>query len=146
MPHRERLGNRLCVSPLDQPHPNPRRGQRAHVRLGTAQRRLHHGPGRWVARPQRSGDAQRGAGRAVVFRVQRHSRAHRVRCRRDLPDVLGGDPLAKRPGPGGTVGAEQQPDRGGLDRDLDRAALGQPFGGEFAEQLGVLGGGRLGLE
>jgi hypothetical protein len=57
-----------------------------------------------------------------------------VRGRADPADVLLRGP-----------GAEEQPDRGRLDRDLRGAALGQPVRAELAGQLDVLVGDGRGL-
>ena len=120
----------------------PGRGELARVGLGPAQRRLQHRPDRGEARSQRAGDAQRGIGGPVVLGVDGHGRARVRRGDGDPLEVLGRDPLAQRVRLRPVLAAEQQPEGGRLHRDLDRAVLGQPLGGELAEQVHVLGGGR----
>ena len=79
----------------------------------------------------------------MVLGVDGHRGARVPGGGRDPLQVLGRDPLAQRARPRLPPSlAEQQPDRGRLDRHLDRAALGQPLGRELAEQVHVLGGGR----
>ena len=87
------------------------------------------------------GDPQPGVGRPVVLGVDRHGRSRVARRDGDPLEVLGRTARRVRP-PGPR--AEQQPDGGRLHRDLDRAVLGQPLGGELAEQVHVLRGGRGG--
>jgi hypothetical protein len=133
VPAGERLGNRFGVGALAQPHPHARRREFPHVRLGAAQRRLYHAADEREPGPQRGRDPQPGVGRRVVLRVHRHGRPRLARRDGDPLDVVARHALV-----------EQQADGGRLHRHLDRAALGEPLGGQLAEQLHVLRGGTVG--
>ena len=125
---------RLAVGALAQPDPGPVAGQRAAVGLAAPQARLDHAAEVAVIAAELPGDPQRRLDRGELLRVQRHRGPRLVRGRADAADVLLRGP-----------GAEEQPDRGRLDRDLRGAALGQPLRAELAGQLDVLVGDGRGL-
>ena len=125
---------RLAVGALAEPDPRPVGGQRAAVRLAAAQGRLHHAAEIAVLRPLLGRDPQRRLDRRELLGVQRHRGTRVPRGRADPADV-------RTRGPG----AEEQPDRGRLYRDLRGPALGQSLRTELADQLDVLVGDGRGL-
>jgi hypothetical protein len=87
-----------------------------------------------VIGPQLGRDPQRRLDRRVLLGVERHGGADLGRGGADPRDVVRRGLLA-----------EEQPDRGRLDRELGRPVVGQSLGAELAEQLDVLVGDGRGL-